>query len=389
MKAINAGYRDIVNKGSARSSKTVSIIQNLDFHTNFSGRHKKVSIVSQSFPHLKDGVIYEYKKYQMRDGIVRNHNKGDHEFHVGKSIINYFSLGDDNSRAIGPGREILYLNEPNKGITFQDYTDLKTRTTEFVIMDYNPSSEFWLHTEGILEDPRTKLIHSTWLDNIRNLTKAQIDDFIKWKLLSKTSDFWAYYWKVYGLGEDAVLLEERIMPFIKWVKAVPEGAVEIPSALDFGFFPDPTTFLRLWIRKGALKDDLYIQQIVYDTRLSINTKGEGAKNLVDILLQKGVNPNHLTIAESADANAVEEMRLAKFAIEKVVKTSVETSIRLFHDYNIHIVEGSDQAFTEFDNYRYKRDKKNIILPIPAPGQADHTIDAVRYVLLSRNKRWSL
>jgi hypothetical protein len=376
LKAYKDGCRDIVNKGSARSGKTAGLWQVYHTIASLSKRHRKLSIVSHSFPHLKDGVVYEVDKHCMRENITIKHNKGLKEYYVNKSTINYFSLDSDGNKAIGPGRDILWVNEPNRGITFQNYTDLKTRTEECVWHDYNPSGEYWLHTEKILEEPTTRLIHSTWLDNIDNLSKNQIADFIRWKRLSKTSDYWKYYWKVYGLGEDAVLLEERIMPFIKWVKEVPKDAVEIPSALDFGWFPDPTAFCRIWVRRKPLKDELYIQQIFYGTKTSINTKSPGASNLVDLLKVKGINPKHKIIA-------------AGFEIEAVTKTSVETSIRLFHDYDIHFVEGSTDAYTEFDNYKYHRNNKGVIQPIPAPGQKDHCIDGVRYVLLSRNFRWSL
>lgn len=390
LQAYKDGYRTIVLKGTARSGKTVGIIQCLDFISNYSKRHRKLSIVSHSFPHLRDGAIYEYQKHQMRENITRRHNKGEHTFYVGNSLINYFSLDTDGSKAIGPGRDILFINEINRGIGFQDFNNLKTRTEEVVVADYNPSGQFFLQQEKILEDPRTCLIHSSWIHNSHNLSKAQIQDFIDAKKKSKTSDFWNYWWKVYGEGEDAVLMEERIMPIIKRCAKVPKDAVEIPSGLDFGWFPDPTTFIRLWVRKnGGLKDDLYIQQICYDTNLSISSSAPNSANLVQLLKARQVNPLHLIICESADPRSKNELRSTGFNIEAVNKTSVETSIRVFHDYNIFIVDGSEDAFREFDNYKYKRDRKGVILPIPADGQEDHTIDGIRYVLLSRNLRWQV
>ncbi len=327
LKAYRDGFRTIVLKGSARSSKTVSAIQGLDHIATISPKHRKISITSQSFPHLREGAIYEYKKHQMRENIVRPHNKTDHEFAINKSIINYFEA--DPVKAIGPGRDICYINECNKGVLFQTYIDLKSRTTEFVAMDYNPSGEFWLHDEenAILSDPRTIVLHSTWLDNLANLTKAQIQDFIDAKKKSKTSDFWRYWWKVYGEGQDAVLMEERIMPFVEWVSRVPADAIQIPSALDFGYFPDPTVFCELWVRPGLLKDDLFIRQVVYDQKLSINTKSPGQTNLVDLLKSRGVNPLNKIIAECAEPLALEEMRTAGFNIEAVVKTSIEKDPR--------------------------------------------------------------
>lgn len=392
LKAYNDGYRTIVLKGSARSGKTVGLIQVYDEIASYSKKHRKLSIVSHSFPHLNDGAVYEYKKHQLRENIQRKHKEGKHEFYIGpgKSIINYFSLDTDGDKAIGPGRDILWINEPNRGVSHTNYTDLKTRTTECVFMDYNPSGEFWLHEEKLLEDPRTKLIHSTWVDNVKNLTDQQIQDFLDAKEKSKTSDYWNYWWKVYGLGEDGVLLEERIMPIIKWVKKVPDNAIRIPNALDFGWFPDPTAFCSLWVTPGKLKDDLYIREEVYGTNISINSKSPGSLNLTELLDQRGVSKRlpH-TIAECADPGAVEELQRSGYSIESVVKMSVESSIRLFHDYNIFVLEGSNNVYRELDNYKFGRNKKGVIQAVPAPGQSDHTIDGIRYVLMSRNKRWSV
>lgn len=387
LQAYKDGCRVIINKGSARSSKTVSIIQILDFIANNSARHRKLSIISQSYPHLRDGAIYEYKKHLLRENITRGYNKTDHEFFVNQSIINYFE--SDPVKAIGPGRDIAYFNEMNKGLTFQTYNDIKTRTTECIWGDYNPSAPFFLHDEEnkILGDERTRLIHSTWLDNLDNLTPAQIQDMIDAKKKSKTSDFWNYWWKVYGLGEDCLLMEERIMPLIKRASKVPKDAREIPSTLDFGFFPDPTSFNRLWLRKGELRDELYIKQVVYETKLSINTKSPGQTNLVDLLTAKGIKKENYIIAESAQPGSVAEMRAAGYNIERVVKSSIENSIRLFHDYDIFIIDGSEDVWKEFEAYRYARDSKGRITGIPEKKQKDHAIDGTRYVLMSRGSRW--
>lgn len=332
----------------------------------------------------------------MREKLNRAHNKAEHEFTIYKSAMNYFST-DDPAKAIGPGRDILYCNEINKGMTKEMYMGLKDRTTRFVIFDWNPSGQFFIHEKdgenpAIIEDSRTRVIHSTWLDNLPNLSPAQIQDFIDAKRKSKTSDFWNYYWRVFGLGEDAVLLDERVMPFIEKIKNVPKDAVEIPSALDFGWYPNPTSFCRLWVRKRAgHQDELYIQQVLYSTKLSINAKGEGVTNLTEMLIAKGIDPQHLIIAESADPRAVNDMRAAGFNIAAVNKTAIETSIRLFHDYKLFIVDSTDgdETFKEFDNLKYKRDAKGVLTHIPDPKLADHSIDGTRYVLLSRNRRWSV
>jgi phage terminase large subunit len=391
MKAYRDGYRVIANKGSARSSKTWSIIQCYYAIASDSPKHKKLSMVSQSFPHLRDGIVYDFEQMLANEGVAIDlfHGSARKEFRINKSVINYFSA-DNPGKVLGPARNILYLNEPNKGITFEVYQQLRTRTKECIFLDWNPSARFWLQKEGVLEDPRTKIIHSTWMDNIGNLSKEQIQDFLDAYLKSKTSSYWDYWWKVYGMGVDAVLMEERVMPFLHRASVIPPDAIEIPAGLDFGFNPDPTAFIRLFVRKRPLMNELYIKQVVYGTKLSINAQGEGVQNLCDILKERGVNPLGRIIAESADPRAINDMRAAGFSIEAVRKTSVEQSIRLFHDYKIFVVDGSDETFEEMDNYKFKRDKAtNEILPVPEEKQKDHAIDAIRYVLLSKGMRWTV
>ena len=395
VQAYKDGFTTIINKGSSGSSKTSSLVQMMDFIASYSKKHRKISIVSQSYDHLKKGAIYEYEQFMRRENFTRPHNKSDKNFNVNNSVIEYFSLGEDPGRAVGPTRDILWLNEPNRGISFESFVQLNQRTNEHTFIDYNPSHKWWLQSENILEQPKTILIHSTWLDNIENLSPGRIEFFINAKRLSKTSPYWDYWWKVYGLGQDGVLLEDRVMPTIHKCKHVPDDAIEIASALDFGWNPDPTAFCRLWARSkettGKMLDELYIQQIVYGTKLSINAAGDNTNNLCEALRSKEVNPNHLIIAESADPRAINDMRNAGFSIEAVKKTSIETSIRKFHEYEIFIVDGSgEETFNEFDNLRYKRDKKtNEILGVPEENQPNHSIDAIRYVLMSRDFRWSL
>jgi phage terminase large subunit len=362
----------------------------LDFYLGQSAKHRKASIVSQSFPHLRDGAIYEFNKHLAREGYTWPHNGGQHEFTIHKSILNYFSLDKDGNKAVGPGRDILYINEPNRGVAYESYDQLKVRTAELTIMDYNPSGEFWLHTEGVLENPRTKLIHSVWWDNHKNLSDNQIEYFFNKKRLSHLSDYGHFWWKVYGLGEDGILIDDRIMPFLKRASAVPSEAYEIPSGLDFGFYPHPTAFVRMWVMdNGTARPRLYIKRVVYDTRLSINAKG-GSTNLVDVLDERGVSRKHLIIADSEDPRAIEDMRKAGFNIVGINKTLVETSIRLFHDYDIYIVDGSekDGTYKAFDSYKFKRNKQtNKIMEVPDDAQDDHEIDAARYVLMCEGKRW--
>ncbi len=385
-------YDLIVQKGSARSGKTVSTLQFLDLVLGQSAKHRKASIVSHSFPHLRDGAVYEFEKHMARENLRWPHNMGRHEFFIHKSLLNYFSLDKEGNKAVGPGRDILFVNEPNRGVKYASYDQLKTRTTELAILDYNPSGRFWLHDKGLMELPTTKVIKSTWVENHLNLSSAQKEYFLQKKRLSYKSDYDRFWWTVYGEGEDGVLTEGRIMPFIHRASKVPDDAIEIPSGLDWGFSPAPLAFVRMWIRdNGTELPSLYIKLLVYDTNLSVNTHNS-PRNLTDILNTRGVSKQHLILADSEDPRAINDLRQGGFSVVAVKKTSVETSIRSFHDYTIYVVDNGkygDIMFNELNNYMFKLHprKDNEYLEVPAPDQPDHGIDACRYVLLSEGSRW--
>jgi hypothetical protein len=69
------------------------------------------------------------------------------------------------------------------------------RTTGQIFLDWNPADfNSWVYE--LADDPKNKRIHSTYKDNIHNLSKAQIEYIEHYKDLP--DDF---MWKVYGLGE--------------------------------------------------------------------------------------------------------------------------------------------------------------------------------------------
>lgn len=394
------GKRKKVVQGSTGAGKTYSIIPILiDICAKVP--NLKCTIVCETIPGAKgvaDDIfkpIMQYTNRWRESGWIGN----PMQYTFGNGSRIQFKAFDKVGKAKAAGkRDILFMNEANH-IPYEIADTLMTRSKD-IWMDFNADVEFWAHKEVLGEEldgiSQSELLILTFEDNEAcpeetlqelKIKKAKAYHDVNGDLDSKDnikSEYWYNWYKVFGRGLIGNISELRIMPLVSRCKEVPKDVVEIPSGLDFGWFPDPTAFCRLYIRKGELMDDLYIQPIVYSTKLSINAKGEGVDNLTEILVQRGVNPKHKTIAESADPRSISDMRKAGFNIEAVKKTDVATSLNLFHDYNIYIVEGhnkptkeaSDAVYSEFDGYRYKKDKAtNEILKVPESGQPDHVIDA--------------
>lgn len=172
-KAYKDKYRYIINKGGTRSGKTYSTLQLLYFICKWSKKPLIVHVVSHSTPHLKDGAIVDFEHIlnSCNENIANIRTQNPNTYKIGQSQIKF--IGFDNSgKAHGAKRDILFVNECNY-MKYEILHQLFQRTRGAIFLDYNPSAKFWIDTCGILEDQRTTVIHSTFLDNIENLTEDQ------------------------------------------------------------------------------------------------------------------------------------------------------------------------------------------------------------------------
>ena len=140
----------------------------------------------------------------------------------------------------GPARDILFLNECNY-VKHGIFEQLAIRTRSTIFLDYNPSREFWAHTDVIPKLPHV-LIKSTYRDN-EFLTEAQIT-FIESK---KTNSKW---WRVYGEGELGQL-EGAV--FEGWTFGEFPENLQYCFGQDFGFSNDPTTLVKVAVDKKNKK----------------------------------------------------------------------------------------------------------------------------------------
>lgn len=193
LKAFNEKKRIIVNQGGTSAGKTYSILQLLLYILYSSNKKIKITVVSQTYQHLKDGVIYDLSQICEKENIDfhQNYNKSSHEFIYKKNLLQFISL-DKPSKALGSRRDILFVNECNY-VDFEVFEQLEVRTRGTIFLDFNPHTKFWVHTE-ILKRENIAFIKSTYLDNILNLEQSIIDSIES----KKNKKNW---WKIYGLGE--------------------------------------------------------------------------------------------------------------------------------------------------------------------------------------------
>jgi phage terminase large subunit len=360
-RGLATGKTIISLQGSSRSAKTYNTLIRLIVYL-LENPGTRLSIVRKTLPALKGSVLIDFKEIMNRMEIwdTKAFNKTELTYHFDKgSWVEFFST-DDEQKIRGRKRNILFANEANE-ISHLEWQQLVMRTTDFSILDYNPSfsEDHWI--ESVNKDSDCYHFISTYKDN-PFLEKKIIDDIEKLKDKNKS------LWTVYGLGLRAVI-EGRIFDSYEIVEEIPEHVRKRWVGMDFGYTNDPTAIINVAIDG----DDLYMDEICYRTHMLTN-------DIIKVL--KAECQSKKIISESADPRLIDEIHNAGLNIHAVekFKGSVMAGIAKMQEFNIKITRRSDHIKKEIDNYVYDQDKEGKYLNEPV-DEFNHAIDGARYVIL--------
>ena len=119
-----------------------------------------------------------------------------------------------------------------------------------------------------------------------------------------------------------------------------------------------------------------MDEVIYESHLPI---GE----LITKLRKIGIDRDELW-CDSAEPRNIEELYRAGFNAKGVVKgpDSRTFGIGVLQNYKIHVTKRSQNVINEMYGYEYSTDKYGYVTDIPQDG-FDHTLDALRYVAMSK------
>lgn len=358
---VDPAIRVIALKGSTRSGKTWAALQLLNTILHRTKKPRLISVVSETLPHLKRGCIRDFRNMLETDGIYnpKAWHDTDKIYRTHRGAMEFFSA-DSSDKVLGPARDILFINECIN-IPFEVYRQLAVRTTEKIILDYNPAYEFWVDSK-IAPRADAVILHSTYLDNDM-LTAAQIAE------IESNRDADPDWWKVYGLGETGSA--EGLV--IKNWDIVAEMTKEFKReyiGLDFGY-GNPTAIEHMRLNVG----EVWIDEIAYSSGL---TNPDIARIINDAGLA------HLTIvADSAEPKSIQELKNAGLNVVPADKgdDSIRIGLQIMNRYKKHYTARSLGSIDENRKYRYPQDPNgNYDTRKPIPKH-DHAKDAERYVFL--------
>ena len=361
-------YDLVVHQGGSSSGKTYGILQYL-FSVGASNPNEIITVVGQDIPNLKVGAYRDAQNILDDSEALRDwypaelHNKSNRSFRcVNGSLVEFNSYSDEQDAKSGK-RQRLFVNEAN-GVPYEVFEQLRMRTTKQVIIDFNPSAEFWAHK---------KLQEAHWvITSFRD--NAFISPAVRERILSYeptkeniergTAD--KYRWDVYGLGKVG-RLEGLVLP--NWERGkFPDDYKWRIYGLDFGYTNDPTALVEIRLYRG----NLHVKEHLYRSGL---TNQDISREMERI----GIDRNELIIADSAEPKSIEEINRMGWHIRGAIKgkDSINQGIDILKRYKL-IVEGENIA-KELNSYIWAKDRNGNLLNKPIDS-FNHCIDAMRYAV---------
>jgi phage terminase large subunit len=368
----NNGKRFLIVQGGMRAGKTYPILMLI---TSWCQQNPDqiATIASMSYPHLSRGAIRDFQNIMKAAEIwepERWNQSSKIETFSNGTIMEFISV--DNMSAHGPARNLLFVNEAND-MDRETFEQLAARTTGKIIIDYNPTHEFWAHTWLLKEHAdECDFIILTYKDN--EALAPTIRQYIESKK-PKPGEKPSNWWTVYGLGQIGTL-EGNI--YEGWRKATPEDykdAKLIRYGLDFGFSNDETGMVAIYQTEDGR---IIIEQKLYQTGLLGSQYGEKLRAI-------GIDPSILIVADSARPEIIAEIKAQGFRIIGADKNagSVLRGIDRVKQHQI-IYDGKDIE-REYLSYQWRTRISGETLDEPQDGN-DHLMDALRYAIDDMNRK---
>ncbi len=363
---LNSDKRITVMQGGSRSGKTFAIVQHLIYLLTTREKRLVITIARKTLPALKGSVFRDFMEIADNVGITyfAEINKAEMTFKYKNHLVEFISL-DNEMKVRGRKRTHCFLNEANE-FYLEDFNQLSLRTTEKMILDFNPSDVIhWIYSDICTRDDCDTYI-TTFEDN------AFLDPEIKKEILRmKERD--ADRWRVYGLGERATFKEGQIFDNWKWIdynEFIDKDSSEVSYGLDWGYSNDETSIVEVR-RKN---DRLYVHELLYKKGLTNQDIFNEIKNLG---LQE-----ELFICDSAEPKSLEDMKRLGLYCKPSIKGagSVMNGIQIIKEYDVFASKQSKNLLQEYQYYIWESNKDgNTINKIKQNGM-DHLMDAFRYAV---------
>ncbi|MCX7848121.1 MAG: hypothetical protein N2595_08865, partial [bacterium] len=241
--------------------------------------------------------------------------------------------------------------------TVEAFDELEVRTEKFMILDFNPTAEFWL-TERFRQmglSLRAHEIVTTYRDN-PYLPASQVRSIERRRGI-------ADWWRVYGEGRYG---EPTGVAWYNWEVGHVEERGEHILGVDFGQGSSPTAIVAVRREDG---ERFTAWELAYGN-LSL-------REIADILLLRArVTPDVLIVGDSAQRDEINFLRRDGVPIVPCRKYTLAASFHLLNNVSVRISARSENLLREARSLQWADRGRGLL----AAGQPDHAVDAVRYCM---------
>lgn len=369
LKGLQEGKDLISLQGSMRSGKTYNVM--IFLIQACLASKIIVTVARQSMPVLKRSVFRDFLEIMANMRIYKQAqmNKTTMVYTFENGSVMEFAAFDDEQKARGPSRDVLFCNEANE-LEWGVFQQLRGRTRRFTIIDYNPSftEEHWIF--HINSDRRTYHFISTFVDNpfLTDAIREEINS------LKYSNPAW---WQIFGLGQYAIV-EGLVFPKTTWdecdITDFPLWNQDKRIGIDFGYSNDPTAAVLCVFDKKDGEKHLYMHELLYEKGLKSKQIASRLKQYNDVIKN----------CESADPRLIDELEDEGLSLLYPVKKysgSVVAGVQKMLGYRIHITKTSVDLKKELNNYVWQKDRHGSYTNVPI-DKFNHLIDAARYCVLS-------
>ena len=363
---LNSNKRIIVHQGGSRSGKTYAICQYLIYLLTTRQKKLVITIARKTLPALKGSVYRDFLEIADKVGILQYSiiNKAEMTIRYKNHLVEFISL-DNEMKVRGRKRTHCMLNEANEFFK-EDFDQLSLRTTEKIILDFNPSDVIhWIYSDICTRDDCDTFI-TTFEDN------AFLDAEIKKEILrmkERDSDMW----RVYGLGERATFKEGQIFDKWKWIdykEFIDKEDCELVYGIDWGYSNYPTSIVEVR-RKN---DKLFVHELLYKKGLTNQDIYNEIKNL-------GLE-EEIFICDSAEPKSLEDLKRLGLYCKASIKGagSVLNGIQIIKEHDVFASKQSKNLLQEYQYYTWETNKDSQTINKIKQNGMDHLMDAFRYAV---------
>ena len=244
-----------------------------------------------------------------------------------------------------------------------------TDSNHFIYKKYIEKTHKLIEIDGvqvqISTHPNVLHIHTTYLDNIENLSPQFIQEMERMK--EEEPEKYAHV----AIGRWSDVAEGAIFKRFEIVDSIPYYAKKRGVGLDFGYSNDPSAAIEC----ALIDNDLYLDELFYRTRM---LSGDISDSLKPFRLK--------VISESADPRLIQEISNSGILIYPVDKSNINSKSSILAgidkmlELNLKVTRRSYNILYELRKYTWDKDKDGNYINKPI-DKYNHALDAARYWVL--------